>query len=185
LIVKIHSLNHGCNAVITHQFEKPMQQRTSTLPWYEQGQIAQNLHGLAATEEDVRLLRSRLHEGLVRDWLVSFLRAHRLAGVCFSLSKHDDKSSLGVDVIWLTPAQIVSEATECQPGISVLPLGYIPVGGCAEGSGDPYFLDLREKTIDPPVVRVPHDFAGQGPYPLDRVELVAESLSSFLSKATF
>ena len=147
--------------------------------------IAQNLRGSAATEEDVRLLTSRLHESLVPGWFVALLRENRLAGVCLSLSENDDKSRLGADVIWLTPTQIVSEATECQPGTSVVPLGYIPVGGCAQGSGDPYFLDMRAATDDPPVVRVPHDFAGQGPYPLHRVELVAETLSNFLGKATF
>jgi hypothetical protein len=148
-------------------------------------EIAQNLDGTTATEEDVRLLRSRFQESLVPDWLVALLRENRLAGVCFSLSENDDKSKLGAAVIWLTPTQIVSEATECQPGTSVVPLGFIPFGGCAEGSGDPYFLDMREATNDPPVVRVPHDFAGRGPYPLDRIELVTESLSKFLSKATF
>jgi hypothetical protein len=127
-----------------------MQQRTSTLPWYEQGQIAQNLHGLAATEEDVRLLRSRLHESLVPDWLVSFLRAHRLAGVCFSLSKHDDKSSLGADVIWLTPAQIVSEATECQPGISVVPLGTFLSVVVLRGLAIRIFWTYERKPLIPP-----------------------------------
>jgi hypothetical protein len=147
--------------------------------------IAQNLHGSTATEEDVRLLRSCFGESLVPDWFAVLLRENGLEGVCFSLGETDDKSKLGAEVTWLTPTQIVSEATECQPGTSVVPLGFIPFGGCAEGSGDPYFLDMREATNDPPVVRVPHDFSGRGPYPLDRVELVSESLSMFLSKATF
>jgi hypothetical protein len=147
--------------------------------------ITQNLRGSAATEEDIRLLRSSLPASLVPDWFVALLRENGLAGVYFSLIENDDKSKLGADVLWLTPIQIVSEATECQPGTSVVPLGYIPVGACAIGSGDPYFLDMREATNDPPLVRVPHDFAGNGPYPVDRIEPVTESLSSFLSKATF
>ena len=86
-------------------------------------EIAQNLHGSAATGEDVRLLRSCLHASLVPDWFAALLRENRLAGVCFSLSEDDDESKFGADVIWLTPTQIVSEATECQPGTSVVPLG--------------------------------------------------------------
>jgi hypothetical protein len=148
-------------------------------------EIAPNLHGTAATEDDVRLLRSSLREDLVPDWFVALLRANRLAGVCFSLSEGDDKSQLGAEVMWLRPSQIVSEATECQPGTSVVAVGFIPFGACAVGSGDPYFLDMRGAVYDPPVVRVPHDFAVQHPYPLDRIELVAESLSEFMGKATF
>jgi hypothetical protein len=147
--------------------------------------ITQNLRGSTATEEDVRLLRSCLHENLVPDWFAALLRENALAGVCFSLSENDDKSKLVAEVVWLMPTQIVSEATECQPGISVVPLGHIPFGACAEGSGEPYFMDMRESTDDPPVVRVPHDFAGRSAYPLNRVELVTDSLSNFFSKATF
>jgi hypothetical protein len=147
--------------------------------------IAQILRGSAATEEDVRLLRSRLNTSLVPDWFVALLRENRLAGVSFSLAEYDDESKFGAELLWLTPTQIVSEATECQPGTSVVPLGYIPVAGCAEGSGDPYFLDMRAAANDPPLVRIPDDFAGKGPYPLDRIELVTETLSKFLSKATF
>ena len=145
--------------------------------------IALQLHGATATDDDIRFLRSSFHESLVPDWFAALLRKNRLAGVNFSLSQEDDKSKLGARVLWLTPMQIVSEATECQPGISVVPLGFIPFGACAEGSGDPYFLDMRGATNDPPVVRIPHDYAVHVPYPLDRIELVAESLSSFLGKA--
>jgi len=148
-------------------------------------EITQKLHGSAATEKDIRLLRLCLQANLVPDWFVGLLRENGLAGVCFSLSANEDQSKLGAEVLWLTPTQIVSEATECQPGISVVPLGYIPVGACDEGSGDYYYLDMREASHDPPLVRVPHDCAGRGPYPLDRVELVAESLSNFLGKANF
>jgi len=118
------------------------------------------------------------------EWLVILLKENRLAGASFSLAGRDDVSGIGVELFWLTPAEILSEATECQPGLSVLPLGYVPVGCCEEGSGDPYFLDMREGSSDPPLVRVPHDFAVQQPYPLDRIELVVETLSAFFEKAT-
>jgi len=127
-------------------------------------EITANLHGSIATEEDIRLLRSRLHANLVPDWFVALIRENGLADVCFSLSENDDRSKLGAEVLWLTPTQIVSEATECEPGISVVPLSYIPIGACAEGSGDYYYLDMREAARDPPLVRVPHDYAGRGPY---------------------
>jgi hypothetical protein len=121
----------------------------------------------------------------VPDWLVIKLRENGLAGVCFSLDADDDLSGLGADLLWLTPEQIVSEATQCEPGLSVVSLGYIPVGACAKGSGDPYFLDMRSGRRDPPLVRIPHDFASIKPYPLDRVEQVSKTLSEFFSKASF
>ncbi|CCE07625.1 hypothetical protein BRAS3843_230026 [Bradyrhizobium sp. STM 3843] len=147
-------------------------------------QIARDLCGAEATEDDIRLLRSRFNPRLLPDWLVTMLNGNRLAGMCFSLDASVDKSNVGAEVQWLTPVQIVSEATECEPGASVVSLGYFPIGACAEGSGDPYFLDLLEATDDPPLVRVPHDFAGCGQYPIDRIERVSDSLSEFLSKAT-
>jgi hypothetical protein len=103
----------------------------------------------------------------------------------FSLNADDDSSGMGAELLWLTPAQIVSEALECQPGISVVPIGYIPIGACAEDSGDPFFIDMREGSSDPPLVRVPHDHAVTKPYPLDRIELVSETLSKFFAKASF
>jgi hypothetical protein len=114
---------------------------------------------------------------------MSTLREHKLAKSYFTLSKKRDKSGLRADVIWMTPAQIVSENCEAEPGISVLTLGFLPIGSCATGSGDPYFLDLRQDSNDPPVVRVPHDYALESPYPIDRVELVSSSLSEFFHNA--
>lgn len=147
-------------------------------------QIAQKLQGTTATDADILLLRSSLDPRLLPNWLAMMLKKNRLAGVCFSFDAGDDVSGLGVELLWLTSAQIVSEATECQPGLSVGPAGYLPIGACAEGSGDPYFLDMRERSSDPPLVRVPHDFAVTKPYPLDRVELVSETLSAFFAKAS-
>ncbi|WP_316189376.1 hypothetical protein [Bradyrhizobium sp. SZCCHNS1054] len=146
-------------------------------------QISQHLRGSTATEDDIRLLRSGFDPHPLPDWLIIMLRENRLAGTYFSLDADIDKSKIGAEVLWFTPAQMVSEATECEPGISVVPHGYIPVGGCAEGAGDPYFLDLREVRDDPPLVRVPHDYAVQRPYPTERIELVSDRLSEFFSKA--
>ena len=143
-------------------------------------EIANDLYGACATDDDIRFLRSRLPPALVPDWLVNMLREYRLAGVCLSLSKEHDKSGLGANAIWLTPRQIVSEARDAEPGISVLSSGFLPIGACATGSGDPYFLDLREISKDPSVVRIPHDYGGRGSYPLDRIEVVTSSLSELL-----
>jgi hypothetical protein len=110
---------------------------------------------------------------------MALLRAHPLAGVSFSLDQEHDESGIGAEVIWLTPAQMVSESVECQPGKSVQSSGFITIGACAEGSGDPYFLDLTNSSDDPPLVRIPHDYASSGPYPLEKIEIVTSSMSEF------
>ena len=138
-----------------------------------------NLRGTRATDGDIHFLKAQLPVSLTPGWLMAILREHPLAGVGFSLSTDDDESGIGAEVRWLTPAQIVSESVECQPGISVLSHGFLPIGACAEGSGDPYFLDLRNSSDDPPVVRVPHDYASSGRYPLEKIEIVTSSMSKF------
>jgi hypothetical protein len=86
---------------------------------------------------------------------------------------------------WLTPAQIISEATEAFPGVVAGAAGYLPVGSCLLGSGDPYFLKI-EAAADPPVVRIPHDaVTDDEQLHSDSVELVSKSLSHFLQKAEF
>lgn len=145
--------------------------------------MANQLYGTCATEEDVSFLKSRLPPNLTPDWLVSLLKDYRLGGVCFSLGAEHDKSGLAAHLFWFTPRQVVSESFDVEPGISILSSGFLPVGGCLEGSGDPYFLDLREVSPDPPLVRVPHDYGGREVYPLNRIELVTSSVSEFLENA--
>lgn len=141
--------------------------------------ISPNLRGTRATDDDIHFLKSRLPTGLTPDWLMALLRGYALAGVGFSLNEDHDESGIGAEVIWLTPEQIVSESVECEPGMSVLSYGFLAVGACAEGSGDPYFLDLRNSSDDPPLVRIPHDYAVSVPYPLDKIEVVTSSMSEF------
>jgi hypothetical protein len=78
---------------------------------------------------------------------------------------------------------MIREACDLEPGFTVVRAGFIPFGGCAIGTGDPFFFDMRSGSNDPPIVRVPHDYAGGDTYPLDAIELVAPSLSEFLKTA--
>jgi len=145
--------------------------------------IAVKLRGASASDGDIQLLKSRLPRALVPDWFIQLVTDYKLAGACFSLNKEDDDSKLGAKIIWLSAEQIVSEAIDVEPGISVLSSGFLPIGACGLGSGDPYFLDLRRSSNDPPLVRIPHDYAAIHPYPLERVEVVTPTLADFFSKA--
>jgi hypothetical protein len=145
--------------------------------------IADELPGSTATEEDVRQLRTRLPAALVPDWLTNVLRRYRLAGTEFDLTEAQDLSGLGAEVRWLPVKHMIGEACDLEPGFTVVRAGFIPFGGCAIGTGDPFFFDMRGGSNDPPVVRVPHDYAGGETYPLDAIELVAPNLSEFLKTA--
>jgi hypothetical protein len=145
--------------------------------------IADDLHGTTATDSDIRLLRARLTVALVPDWLVDALKRYNLAGTDFSLTEEQDLSGLGADVVWMTPKQMIKEACDFEPGFTIVRSGFLPFGACSVGTGDPFFFDLRDASDDPPVVRVPHDYAGGESYPLDAIELVAPSLTAFLRTA--
>lgn len=144
------------------------------------------LKGTCATDADIFMLKALFPTELVPEWLVVLLREFKLGGASISLEENDDNSGMGAELKWLTPPQMVSEALECEPGRSVLKIKLLPVAACATGSGDPYFLDLRAMTIDPPLVRVLHDFVSEEGecFPLQGVEVVSYRLSDFFSKAT-
>jgi hypothetical protein len=99
------------------------------------------------------------------------------------ISGEFDLSAEGVHMLWLTVPQMVSESVEMEPGRSVLINGFIPIGACAHGSGDPYFINMLQSTDDPAVHRLPHDFLLNGVYPLDKMQLVSPNLSKFFHDA--
>ena len=111
--------------------------------------------------------------------LAERLESLPLIGVNITLSEDIDASGLGVDLQWMTPAQMVSEATEVMPGILAVKLGYTPVGICIEGSGDPYFY----RGMDGAIVRIPHIAAIGGLLDERQIEVVATSIDSFLESA--
>jgi hypothetical protein len=105
-----------------------------------------------------------------------------LPGSAFSLSEDKDQSSMGVELRWLDCKGIQEEAIKFYPGIAALKLHYLPVGSCLEGSGDPYFL-LMDGSMDPELVRIPHDAIDEHDLNENCIELVCEHLSSFFNKA--
>lgn len=111
--------------------------------------------------------------------LASLMANVPLVGVRFSLSDEADKSGLGVEMQWMSPDEILSEATEAYPGIVAAKLGYVPIGTCLEGTGDPYFY----RPSDGAVVRIPHDAATESELDENRVETVAESVEQLLRLA--
>jgi hypothetical protein len=113
--------------------------------------------------------------------LIEIMVANPLIGVTFSVPEERDASGLGVEMQWLDPEGMLSEAIDVYPGIVAVERGYFPIGMCLQGSGDPYFFRLS----DGAVVRIPHEAASETDHALDEsaIERVADSIEQLVSVA--
>ena len=142
-----------------------------------------DLQGRTITSREVAELTAGIGDQLLPAYLLDWLLSYPLVGTEFYLSEEEDESGLGVEMKWLTPAQMISETIDTYPGILAGPVGYLPVGMCLVGSGDPYFLKTGTGD-DPPVVRIPHEAAvADDNLNVDLIEQVTPRLSDFLRKA--
>lgn len=133
------------------------------------------LSGRQITAEERQGLEREFSKDFDVGWLLDLMSEFRLAGTTFTLEENDDPSGIGVDMKWMEPTDIREEARELYPGREVVKRGYLPIGTCLLGSGDPYFLKVADGT-DPSVVRIPHDNP-------DDVEVISPSLEAFLRAA--
>ena len=98
----------------------------------------------------------RAHMSTFPDHWQSFMAQHSPPGHQVAIPEQDDVSGVGAEFEILDQKQADSEATEFYPGIAAQSQGYIPVGSCVLGTGDPYFI----KESDPPpgpLYRIYHD----------------------------
>lgn len=111
-------------------------------------------------------------------WL-EFLERHGLQGASFEIPETIDASGLGAELQLLTLAQAREEAEDCYPGLAVGADGYVPVGMCLLGSGDPYFIRHGDGAGGP-LYRIHHDAlwwdaAGVARYGADALATVLDS----------
>ena len=90
-----------------------------------------------------------------------------------------DKSGLGAVIMWMSEASSAEEKEKFYPGIAVAPLGFIPVGECQFGSGDPYFISQHERP-DGGLYRVYHDSVGEDGVGKDAVVVVLKDYRDIL-----
>ena len=142
-----------------------------------------DFRGRTITSQEVAELTAGIGDKLLPTYLLNWLLSYPLVGTEFYRSEEEDESGLGVEMKWFTPAQMISETIEAYPGIAAKPVGYLPVGMCLDGSGDPYFLKTGSGD-DPPVVRIPHEAAdADDNLNVDMIDQVSPRLSDFLRKA--
>ena len=65
-------------------------------------------------------------------------------------------SGVGASIQLFNEVNAVSEANDFYPGLVVKVDGYVPIGGCAVGNGDPYFIRTQDQQPGP-VYRIYHD----------------------------
>ncbi len=85
-----------------------------------------------------------------------FLEQHHLTGKEFSIQVNNDLSGVGASIEIFDEQGVHAEQTTLYPGIGVSIAGYVPVGGCTIGTGDPYFINTRDGEGGP-LYRIYHD----------------------------
>lgn len=96
------------------------------------------------------------------------------------IPESEDRSEVGAVIEILDDTGILSEATDLYPGIEAARHGFIPVGGCSIGSGDPYFIKETEGP-DGSLYRIYHDMVFDDDFPEDEaVALVLERYATIL-----
>lgn len=144
--------------------------------------IASILTGKKLNLVDIDFLRRSLPSDICPDWVLSLMENYNLAGSNFSLDESHDESGLGVELSWSNAQQIIEESSLFYPGRLFVNQGYLPIGSCLTGSGDSYFLKIKNsKRIDEAVlVRIPHDLSFENDLCGEKnIEIVCFSIVDF------
>ncbi len=105
-----------------------------------------------------------------------FIDCHQLVKAELEIPEANDLSGVGASFELLDEDGASSESNDFYPGLIVKADGYVPIGGCLIGSGDPYFINIRDQQPGP-VYRIYHDSVFDEDY--DRNQAIARVLDSF------
>ena len=144
--------------------------------------IKDQLTGSKTGRDDTKLLLDTMRGTSGIHWYVQVLEAYPLAGTTFYLSEDEDLSEIGVEMQWMSPEESLDEISNAYPGIDAHKKGYIPVGICLVGSGDPYFIKTNSSGFA--LVRIPHDACRGGELDETQIELVCDNVTDFFLKAS-
>ena len=111
-----------------------------------------------------------------------FVERHALVGREIEIAVAEDLSGVGASIGLFSEVDATGEANDFYPGLVVKEDGYVPIGGCLTGCGDPYFINVRD--VQPgPVYRIYHDSVFDRDY--DREAAIARVLDSYESLLRF
>lgn len=134
-----------------------------------------SLSGEYLSPIDRRRLSDEFPNLLSNHWITELMSEFPIINMEFELAEVHDLSGLGVEMKWLSANAIIEEGKQAYPGIIATNLGFVPVGSCLLGSGDPYFIN----TMTGEFVRIPHDSVIEDSLRQSSIELVSESLTDF------
>ncbi len=109
-----------------------------------------------------------------------FVEQHALSGAEIDIPSGIDPTGAGAEFEILSDVSIRQEAEELFPGIGVAADGFVPVGGCVIGTGDPYFINSNDGPCGP-LYRIYHDAVSDAGYDRnDAVDLILNDYSELL-----
>lgn len=106
----------------------------------------------------------------------TFIEQHQLTGRELSIPVESDLSGVGAKIEILDERGISAEQTCIYPGIAVSKAGFVPVGGCCIGTGDPYFINTRDGEGGP-LYRIYHEEVADESY--DAARAIAVVLKDY------
>jgi hypothetical protein len=140
--------------------------------------VSEGLTGRSISNDEKNMLIKEFGTNLISVELIEMLSNYKIVEHIFSIPEDRDPSGIGVDMKWLSPRQQVEEAYEYYPGILAIKDGYLPVGMCLMGSGDPYFLKSKDQKYI--LVRIPHDAIYEETLDTDSIEFICELTELFV-----
>ena len=121
---------------------------------------------------------------MIPEYWKKFIEENDLVGRAFEISEEDDLSGMGAEFQIMKPEDTIDEAENFYPGLIVKKDGFLPVGGCVIGSGDPYFINTREGR-NGSLYRIYHDSVMDENYDGDEaVVVVFERYEDLMTKGT-
>jgi hypothetical protein len=119
---------------------------------------------------------------MIPDYWKEFLEANDLIEKDFELNEKEDLSGVGADFSLMRYEHIIDEAENAYPGLVVIKDGFIPVGSCLIGTGDPYFINEKEGK-NGSLYRIYHDSVFDDGYDSETaIDKVLEHYETLLTK---
>ena len=114
---------------------------------------------------------------MIPDYLIDFLHENNLEKKDIEIPEEQDLSGVGADFFIMDEKGMQEETNEYYPGLVVKEDGYIGIGSCAIGSGDPYFINYNDGP-EGPLYRIYHDSVSDEGY--EKSEAIDIVLSSYM-----
>jgi len=110
-----------------------------------------------------------------------FIKENNIVNKSFEIPQNQDISALGANLEILSEGDILKESNDYYPGIAVKQFGYLPIGSCLSGSGDPYFINTKEG-VNGKLYRVRHESGTEENFALKGgIEIVLNNYEELLN----